>query len=106
MKGLKNIQWKNPSLGWCRAREGIELGWSHGFRLDELDVWQEWWWWTNLWLINWHPQMGQETLGASYKHVEEMVIGWGVWSWATIGVDRVEGGKGSTYVSSKGFGKM
>jgi hypothetical protein len=23
------------------VREGIELGWSQGLRLDELDIWQE-----------------------------------------------------------------
>jgi len=39
-------------------REGIELRWSQGFGLNELDAWQEYWWWVNLWLVNWCSQMG------------------------------------------------
>jgi hypothetical protein len=46
------------------------------------------------------------TLGEGYEHVEEMGVGWGVWSWATIGVNIMEGGKGPTFTWSKGFGKM
>jgi hypothetical protein len=34
------------------TREGIKLGWSWGFKLDELGVWQECWWWANSLLVN------------------------------------------------------
>jgi hypothetical protein len=50
--------------------------------------------------------MGQETLGGGCEHVEEMGVGLGIWSWLTIKVDRVEGGKGFTYAWSREFGKM
>jgi hypothetical protein len=50
--------------------------------------------------------MGQNTLRGGYEHVEKMGVGWRVWSWATIGVDKVEGGKGFTYAWSRGFGKV
>ncbi len=32
-------------VGEMGTREGIELGWSWGFGLDELGVWQECWRW-------------------------------------------------------------
>jgi hypothetical protein len=35
---------------------------------------------------------GQESLGGGYKRVEEIVVGCGVWLWAIVGVDRMEGG--------------
>jgi len=35
-----------------------------------------------------------------------MGVGWGVWSWATIGANRVERGKGPTCVLFKGIMKM
>jgi hypothetical protein len=53
-------------------------------------------------MINWCPHVGQEALGRGCEHGGEMGIGWGVLSWTTIGVDKVEGGKGSTW----GIGKM
>jgi hypothetical protein len=50
--------------------------------------------------------VGQETLVGSCKCIEEMMVGWGVWSCAIRGVNKVEGGKCSTCAWSKGFGKV
>ncbi len=50
--------------------------------------------------------MGQETLNGDCKCVEEMKVGWGVWSCAIGRVGRVEGGKGLTCAWSRGFEKM
>jgi len=50
--------------------------------------------------------MGQKTLGRGCQHVEEMGIGWGVWSWAIVRADRVQGRKGPTCACSWGFGEM
>ncbi len=50
--------------------------------------------------------MGQEALGGGYKHVGRMGVGWRVWSWAIIGVNKVKGGEGFTCVLFKGNGKM
>ncbi len=38
----------------------------------------------------------QETLGGGCKHVEDMKVGWGVWSCAIGRVGRMEMGKGPT----------
>jgi len=40
--------------------------------------------------------MGQETLGGGYECLEEVRVGWGVWLWAIMRTEKVEGGKGST----------
>jgi len=40
--------------------------------------------------------VGQKTLGGSYKRVEEVKVVWGVWLWATMKVEKMEGGKGPT----------
>jgi hypothetical protein len=50
--------------------------------------------------------MGQKTLGGSCKCVEEMKVGWAVWSCAIGGVGIVEGEKGPTCAWSRGFGKV
>jgi hypothetical protein len=50
--------------------------------------------------------MGQKTLSGSCKCVEEVRVGWGVWLWAIMGVERVEGGKGPTCAWFKGFRKV
>jgi len=50
--------------------------------------------------------VGQKILGESCKCVEEMRVGWGLWSCVIGGVGKVEGGKGPTCAWSKGFGKM
>jgi hypothetical protein len=47
--------------------------------------------------------MGQETL--SCKHVQEMGVGWGFWSWATIGANTVKWGKRFACGWSKGLRK-
>jgi len=44
-------------------------------------------------------------LGEGYECVEDMGVGWGVWSKAIIGVDRMKGKKGPTFIISKGLGK-
>jgi hypothetical protein len=44
--------------------------------------------------------------GEGRKCAKEMGVGWGVWSWAIIGANRVEGGKGFACALSKGFNKM
>ncbi len=50
--------------------------------------------------------MGQDTLGGSCKHVEEIKVGLGVWSCTTRGVVEWKGEKGPTCAWSRGFGKM
>jgi hypothetical protein len=50
--------------------------------------------------------MEHKTLNGSWGCVEEMGVGWGVWSWPTIGTNRVGGGKCLSCAWSKGFGKM
>jgi hypothetical protein len=87
-------------------REGIKLGWSQRFRLDELDIWQECWWQSNLWLVNWRPHVGHKTLGGNWGRVEEIGVGWGVWSWPIVGTNKVGGEKCLNYAWSKGFGKV
>jgi hypothetical protein len=51
-------------------------------------------------------QVGQETLGGGCKCVEEMKVGWWIWSCATKGFGKVERGKGPTCAWSMGFGKV
>jgi len=87
-------------------REGIRLGWSQGFELDELNVWQECWWQINLRLVNWRPQVGHKTLSEGWKCIKKMGVGWGVWSWPTIGTDRMRRGKCLNCAWSKGFEKV
>jgi len=48
----------------------------------------------------------QEALGGGCGCVGEMGVGWGVWSWTNVGVDRMEGGKGPTCALSRGFKKV
>jgi len=50
--------------------------------------------------------VGQKTIGEGWEHVEDMGVGWGVWSWPTIGTNRVGRGNCPSYAWSKGFGKM
>jgi hypothetical protein len=57
-------------------------------------------------LVNWHPDVEDETLGEGYECVEEMGVGWGVWFWAPVGAHKVEGEKSPTCAWSRGFGKV
>jgi hypothetical protein len=50
--------------------------------------------------------VGHDTLGGGWKHVEEMGVGWEVWSWQTIRTNREGGEKCPSYAWSKRFGKM
>ncbi len=50
--------------------------------------------------------MWQKVLGGGSRCVGRMGVGWGVWSWAIIGVDRMQGGEGFTCVLFKGIGKI
>ncbi len=50
--------------------------------------------------------MGHNTLGGGWRHVDEMGVGWGVWSRPTVGTKKAGGGKCPSYAWSKGFGKM
>ncbi len=50
--------------------------------------------------------MGQKALGGGYRHVKRVGVGRGVLSWAIIGVDIMEGGKGPTCVLFKGIRKV
>jgi hypothetical protein len=43
------------NVNGMKIREGIKLGWSQRFGLDELDIWQERWWRINPQLVNWRP---------------------------------------------------
>jgi hypothetical protein len=58
MRTSNDETWAQVNVGGVVGREGIEPKWSLGFGLVELDVWQECWWWANLWLVNWHLQVG------------------------------------------------
>jgi hypothetical protein len=49
--------------------------------------------------------VGQEAFGGGW-HVGKIRVGWGVWSWATISDDRMEGGKGLTCALFRGIRKM
>jgi hypothetical protein len=55
-----------------RAKKSMEPRWSPTFGLDELDVWHECWWQIKLRLVNWHPHVGQKTLGGGYECIEKM----------------------------------
>jgi hypothetical protein len=50
--------------------------------------------------------VGQEALGGGFKHAGKIGGGWGLYSWATLGVGRVEGGKGPTCALFKRIGKV
>jgi hypothetical protein len=50
--------------------------------------------------------VGHKTLGGGWRHVEEMGVGWGVWSRPTVGTNRVGGGKCSSCAWLKEFGKV
>jgi hypothetical protein len=65
-QGWQRPKWKDPKtfnvetqvqtdVGGVGVKEGIRPWWSQGFGLDELDVWQEYWWQINPRLVNWHP---------------------------------------------------
>jgi len=88
------------------VKEGIGSGWSQGFGLDELNVWHECWWKLNLWLVNWHLYMGHKTLGGGWGRVQEMGVGWGVWSWPILRTNSVGVRKCFSCAWMKGFGKV
>jgi hypothetical protein len=94
------------NVGKLGIREGIGPGWPCRFKLDALDGWQQCQWQINPWKVNWHPQMRQEALAGGCKHVKRVGVGRGVWSWAIIRVDIMEGGKGPTCALFRGIGKM
>jgi hypothetical protein len=50
--------------------------------------------------------VGQESLGGGCRHVRDMGVGWGVWSWIIVGADRVKRGKGPKCALFKGIGKV
>jgi hypothetical protein len=52
------------------------------------------------------PTCGAWDFKWRFECVEEMGVGRGVWFWATIGVDKMERGKGPTCAQSRGFGKV
>ncbi len=107
MKGPEDIQCSNPAdVGEVGVKEGIGSGWSQGFGLDELNVWHECWWKLNLWLVNWHLYMGHKTLGGGWGRVQEMGVGWGVWSWPILRTNSVGVRKCFSCAWMKGFGKV
>ncbi len=50
--------------------------------------------------------MGQKALGGGCKYVGRMGVGWRLWSWANIGTDRMEKGKGFTCALFRGIEKV
>jgi hypothetical protein len=50
--------------------------------------------------------MGHKTLGGGWELVEKMEVGWGVWSWPTIGTNKVGREKCLSCAWLKVFGKM
>jgi hypothetical protein len=49
--------------------------------------------------------VGQKTLGGICEHVEEMGIGWGVWSWAIVKANSCKGEKVLLVHVHEGLGK-
>jgi hypothetical protein len=57
-------------------------------------------------MVNWCPKVRQKALGEGCECVGEMGVGWGVWSWTIVWVDRVKKRKGPTCALSKGVSKV
>ncbi len=50
--------------------------------------------------------MGHKTLGGSWRCVEEMGVGLGVWSWPIVGTNKVGGENCPNCAWSKEFGEV
>jgi hypothetical protein len=57
-------------------------------------------------MVNWCPKVKQKALRENCEHIEEMGVGWAVWSSAIVWVNKVERKKGPTCALLKGFGKV
>jgi hypothetical protein len=49
--------------------------------------------------------VGHKALGEGWKRVEEMGLGWGVWSWWIVMTNKKGGGKCPSVHDKRGLGK-